>query len=103
MSIGYVAIKTKAREYLIFVETMWLQIKKQKIYNTHREHLLIKTVDCNSISRKGLWSSITVLYMFKKVKERLNALSRELEDLTIIQIERLKRNNYNVWDKTYTR
>lgn len=31
MSIGYVAIKTKAREYLIFVETMWLQIKKQKI------------------------------------------------------------------------
>ena len=41
--------------------------------------------------------------MFKKVKERLNALSRELEDLTIIQIERLKRNNYNVWDKTYTR
>ena len=41
--------------------------------------------------------------MFKKVKEWLNALSRELEDLTIIQIEILKRNNYNVWDKTYTR
>lgn len=41
--------------------------------------------------------------MFEKVKEWLNTVSRELEDLNIIQIELLKRNDYNAWDKTYTR
>lgn len=58
----------------------------------------IKLVDKDNIS-----AIVNMFCMFKKIKENMNMLKRNMEEIKKTQIEFLEIKQIKVWDEKYTR